>query len=317
MQKPDKSLIYPLFIPMQGCPARCIYCDQQKISGAAPFDLLRAIGEVQAFIRRNPFKEKEVALYGGSFTGLELSRQKEILSAICLELDEYSSLRISTHPLYISSEILELLGSYRVKTIELGIQDFSDEVLRASNRGYSSHQAIQAIRLVQTAGFRLGIQLMPGLPGANAQSLAQNLCTLREIQPQFLRLYPCVVIAGTPLETLFYSGKYTPLSLDDALSVCAQYHALCQQIGTKIIKYGLPSNIPPGDVVAGAYHPAFGELLLQYLLYNRLKETPESYYELDARQLQLLGAHGGKLLRALLQGRKHNAPKHPQRKEKI
>ncbi|MFA7543744.1 MAG: radical SAM protein [Candidatus Cloacimonadaceae bacterium] len=299
MKKPDKSLIYPLFIPMQGCPARCLYCDQQKISGAAPFDLEKAIAEVRAFIRRNPSKTKEIALYGGSFTGLDLSRQQEILSALSTELDVRSSLRISTHPLYIDTQILSLLKSYRVETIELGIQDFHDKVLQATGRGYNSAQAQKAISLVQKAGFRLGIQLMPGLPGADNESLQENFRQLAQIKPRYLRLYPTVVIRGTPLAELYLQHCYKPLSLQAAIGICARYHALCQKIGTRIIKYGLPSNIAKTDVIAGAYHPAFGELVLQRILYDRLQTNPDSDQELDAKQKQLLAAHGGKYLQAL------------------
>lgn len=299
MQKPDKSLIYPLFIPMQGCPARCIYCDQSKISGAAEFELGRAIREVRAFIRRNPSKEKEVALYGGSFTGLDTARQKEILSALCALLDDISSLRISTHPLYIDTQRLELLQSYRVKTIELGIQDFHDKVLNASGRGYTGAQAIAAIRQVQKAGFCLGVQLMPGLPAADEDTLQENFRQLAALKPQYLRLYPAVVISGTPLAELYRQGRYQPLSVEAALDICVRYHELCQKTGTKIIKYGLPSNIAPDALIAGPYHPAFGELLLQRLLYDKLQAKPESFRELDAKQIQLLRAHGGKYLQKL------------------
>ncbi|MCB5268851.1 MAG: radical SAM protein [Candidatus Cloacimonetes bacterium] len=294
MNKADKSLIYPLFIPMQGCPGRCIYCDQMKISGAGDFDLEAAIIQVQAFIRRNPSRIKEVAFYGGSFTALDEAKRERILCQILAVCDPNTSIRISTHPLYIDQAILEHCRKYRVFTIELGIQDWHDEVLKASGRGYSSKQALDACRLIQDAGFRLGLQLMPGLPGSSPQSITFNHEMLKQIKPQFLRLYPLILIRGTELERIHRQGEYQPLSLNDAIHICADYAELCQQMGIRIIKYGLPSNIDQSEILAGPYHPAFGELVKQELLKRDLKKHPQRCVQLSNQELQLLRAHGCK-----------------------
>jgi histone acetyltransferase (RNA polymerase elongator complex component) len=132
-----KHLIYPLFLPNQGCPGSCIYCDQVKISGAGAFDLDKAVREVAEFIQRNPKRSKEVAFYGGTFTALSLSFREEILSRILEVVDEGTRLRISTHPLWINEDILRHCAEYRIQTIELGIQDWHDRPLALSGRGYT------------------------------------------------------------------------------------------------------------------------------------------------------------------------------------
>lgn len=313
MTKPDKSLIYPLFIPMQGCPGRCIYCDQRKITGAPAFELGSAIQEVKAFIRRNPLREKEIAFYGGSFTALNFDLQEQILSGIAAVCDATTSVRISTHPRYIDSEILAHCKAHNVRTIELGIQDWDDAVLRASGRAYSSEDALTAVKLIQAAGFRLGLQLMPGLPQSSEQSIAYNHQILAEIKPDFLRLYPLVVIQGTPLAEAYLQGTYSPLSLKAAVQICADYAELCQAHQIKIIKYGIPSNIATAAVLAGPYHPAFGELVLQEILIRALQMQPERFAQLNAAQTQLLRAHGCQYLHAArhescisLQGASHS-----------
>ncbi|MFA5281586.1 MAG: radical SAM protein [Candidatus Cloacimonadaceae bacterium] len=292
MKQPDKSLIYPLFIPMQGCPGTCVYCDQRKISGAGTFDLEKAEGEVTAFIRRNTGTRKQVAFYGGTFTALPLGLQEDILLRISRLLDEGDSLRVSTHPLYIDADTLSRLWRYRVRVIELGIQDFCDEVLKASGRNYQAELAYAAAVAVREAGFTMGVQLMPGLPQSSAASLQKNQRMLLETKPDLLRLYPTVVIKGTKLARLYERGDYLPLSLREAVMICADYAELCAPSSIRIIKYGLPSNLDMAEVVAGPYHPAFGELVKQELLRREIKRDPKRGEHLYPKEIQLLKAHG-------------------------
>ncbi|MDD2423744.1 MAG: radical SAM protein [Candidatus Cloacimonetes bacterium] len=291
MNKPNKSLIYPLFIPNEACPGGCIYCDQSKISHAGAFDLEQAQEDVQAFIRRNPNRAKEVAFYGGTFTALPVSRQEALLEGIHALLDDDSSIRISTHPLYIDDEVLERCKAYRVKTIELGIQDFCELPLQKSGRNYSTAQALAAAHKVRNAGFILGLQLMPGMPGSDAETIKENHRLLRQVKPDLLRLYPLVVIRGTPLQQIYQRGEYTPLSLPEAVRICADYAELCEAEGIRIIKYGLPSNLEPQDYIAGPFHPAFGELVKQELLIRKLNKYPEQLQSLGIKEEQLLRAH--------------------------
>ena len=294
-------LIYPLFIPGAGCAVRCIYCDQSKITGAPAFDLDCAAREVETFVRHHPDQEKQIAFYGGSFTRLPLEERDRMLQRLLPLLDAHTSFRISTHPLWINPEILSWCQAHRIKTIELGIQDFHDAVLSASLRGYSSEEAIKACRSVQDAGFELGVQLMPGLPGSGNASLQKNFQRLAELKPQLLRLYPLIVVKGTQLEVQYHAGKYTPLSLDEAVNICADYSKHADSLGIRIIKLGIPSNISPSDIVAGPYHPAFGEFVRAELLVRKLAldYQPGQLILLKRNQISLLHGHQGRYLKIL------------------
>ncbi|HOZ01010.1 MAG TPA: radical SAM protein [Candidatus Syntrophosphaera sp.] len=264
----NKTLIYPVFLPMRGCPQRCVYCDQSRISGVEDLSLAAELPKIADFIKRNAVRAKQVAFYGGSFTALDAAFREKLLSAVLAVCDAQTSFRISTHPLYVGPEILDWCASRRIRTIELGIQDFDDAVLKQSERGYTGNEALAAARRVKDAGFELGVQLMPGLPGWSEESLRTNHRTLEELKPKFLRLYPLIVIRGTPLEELFRKGDYVPLSLDEAIRHCADYFPLAERCGIRIIKLGLPSNLKREDIVAGPWHPNFGELVRAALRSN-------------------------------------------------
>jgi len=291
MNKPEKCLIYPLFIPNEACPGSCVYCDQSKITGAENFDLDQAVRDVQAFIQRNPDRNKEIAFYAGTFTAMPVQQQEAVLHRIHTLLDATSSIRISTHPQFINAEVLARCKIYRVKTIELGIQDFCEVPLKRSGRNYSPEKALAAAQAVREAGFILGVQLIPGLPGSDQYTLSENQRQLLQLRPDLLRLYPLIVISGTVLAKMYHSGEYHALSIPEAVKICADYAELCARAGIRIIKYGLPSNLDPREVIAGPYHPAFGELVLQEILIRKLDLNPSSIKHLDAKQRQLLKAH--------------------------
>lgn len=289
-----KHLIFPIFLPMRGCPGSCIYCDQYRISGAEA-DMGPEFDAAREFLRRHRGKARQIAFYGGSFTGLEEEQRELLLQPLLSELDEQSSFRISTHPLCINPNILHWCSANRITTIELGIQDFSSSVLSASGRGYDSGTAIKAARLVNEHGFELGVQLMPGLPGWDESSLALNHLMVKDIRPQLLRIYPCLVLKDTPLHELWRQGKYQPLSLTQAISQSADWQQLCDQEGIKLIKVGLPSNLDANEIAAGPWHPAFGELVRAELLVRSLTAIypAGSIIKLDKKQRNLIMAHGG------------------------
>ncbi len=308
-----KKLIYPVFIPMQGCPHRCIYCDQSKISGAGDIELAAQLEAAREFIRRHPGEAKEIAFYGGSFTALSPERQQCLAESVLGVADAQTSLRISTHPLYINADILDNCQHLRISCIELGVQDFADEVLKASGRGYSSELSLKACQLVKQHGFLLGVQLMPGLPGSNNDTIRINMQFLRLLKPDYLRLYPLIVIKGTPLEELYRQGKYQPLELEAAIELCADYAQLCETEGIILIKAGLPSNLNESDIVCGPWHPAFGEFVMAERLIRQILEQAKTSLQikLDKKQRALIMAHGGRA-KAILEKRLENCCLNPE-----
>ncbi len=289
-----KTLIFPVFIPMQGCHGRCIYCDQNAITGVADATFDDTIRDAERFVQNHPGVAKQIAFYGGSFTALPQAKREELLNLFDSARDELTSYRVSTHPLYIDAEILSWCAAHGISTIELGIQDFHDRVLTSTGRGYTSSQALDACKLILENGFELGVQLMPGLPGRDEDSLKHNHSMLKALRPHVLRIYPCVVLRGTPLEKLFHAGSYTPLSLDEAIQQAADYQELADALCIRLIKLGIPSNLDPASVIAGPWHPAFGQLVRAELLVRSLEAQypPGSHILLTKKHYALLRAHG-------------------------
>ena len=164
-----KQYIIPIFVPHLGCPNDCTFCNQKKISGEQKQVTENDVRETIEYYL-NSFKEKdaykEVAFFGGSFTGIDVELQERLLGAAYDYIKEkkIDGIRISTRPDYIDKRILKRLKKYKVKTIELGVQSTNDYVLNVCRRGHTFEDVKKASKLIRWNGFRLGHQMMVGLP---------------------------------------------------------------------------------------------------------------------------------------------------------
>lgn len=266
-----KHLIIPAFIPYQGCSQKCIYCRQDKITGqpdkkVEASDVVCLIEQAKRSPKFNNALTREVAFYGGTFTSLGREYMTELLGAVsgCIKDKSIDSIRISTRPDEIDEPRLELIKSYGVTTIELGVQSMNNDVLRRSGRGHTAEDTIAAVALLKKYGFKTGVQLMPGLPGDSREIFQATIDSVLELAPDIARLYPAIVIKGTGLAKLYQAGKYKPLSLDEAVRICSLSCTRLEQTGINVIRVGLmstPSLLEEGEIIAGPWHNAFGFLV--------------------------------------------------------
>jgi histone acetyltransferase (RNA polymerase elongator complex component) len=264
-------LIIPVFIPNQGCPHQCIYCHQEKITGQskAQVNASHVKNRLNEAINSPRFalsKEREVAFYGGSFTSLGTNRMTELLEVVKPYLQQglFSSIRVSTRPDEIDEERLNLMRNFGVSTIELGVQSMDDWVLTLSRRGHSADDTVESVKMIKRYGFKVGVQLMPGLPGDSEEKFFKTVNEVIGLQPDMARLYPAIVIDGTELADWYNHKRYQPLTLEEAVLICSESCIRLESRGIAVIRIGLmssPSLLKEGQIVAGPWHNAFGFLV--------------------------------------------------------
>ena len=277
-----RQYIIPIFVPHLGCPNDCTFCNQRKISGQMKEITENDVRDTIEFYINN-FKEKnayiEVAFYGGSFTGIDPELQEKLLGAAYeyIKLKKIHGIRVSTRPDYIDKTVLKRLKKYKVKTIELGVQSTNNYILENCKRGHTYEDVIQASKLIRRYRFKLGHQMMIGLPESTELDDMQTANDLIKLKPKMVRIYPVLVIKGTELEKQYNSGEYTPLTLEQAVERCKE---LCYLFGKKkinIIRIGLqntdtitsPTNTG-SEVVAGPYHETFRQLVESSIYYDTI-----------------------------------------------
>ncbi|MDO4581978.1 MAG: radical SAM protein [Bacillota bacterium] len=254
--------ILPFFLPMSGCPFQCIYCDQVAISGESGKPTPQQVAAQAAAFDGGT--DAELAFYGGTFTALPVSEQDAYLQAAGAALSEgrIGGIRISTRPDCIDEPALTRLREQGVRTVELGIQSFDDEVLRRSGRGYTAQTAIEACRAVKDMGLRLGVQMMTGLPGDDRDKALATARRTVALDADMARIYPLLVLRDTPLARLWERGGYQPQTTDDAAELCAELLAVFTAAELPVIRIGLNAGADVEQaLLAGPYHPAFGAIV--------------------------------------------------------
>ena len=284
-----KQYIIPIFVPHLGCPNDCTFCNQRKISGQLKNVTENDVRDTIEFYLSN-FKEKnaykEVAFFGGSFTGIDVDIQEKLLATVYeyIKLKKIDGIRVSTRPDYIDKTVLKRLKKYKVKTIELGVQSTNDYVLKKCKRGHTYEDVVKASKLIRRYRFNLGHQMMIGLPESTENDDLQTAKDLIKLKPKMIRIYPVLIIKGTELEKEYNDGNYEPLALNIAVERCKELCYLFSKKKINVIRIGLQNtdticspNNEGSEVVAGPYHETFRQLVEASIYYDTIVEKIKKF----------------------------------------
>ena len=146
-------------------------------------------------------------------------RKNERAKARCI------GITFETRPDFAKEEhILEMLKFGGTK-VEIGVQSIYDDVLEAICRGHSVKDVVEATRLLKDSALKVGFHLMPGLPGS---SFERDLKMFKEVfenenfKPDYLKIYPTLVVEGTKLYEMWRNGEYRPYSTEEVVELIAR-----------------------------------------------------------------------------------------------
>ncbi len=270
-----KRHIIPVFVPHLGCPNGCVFCNQRRISGHGEPATPETVRQAVRGITYGPPEDTpiQLAFYGGSFTAVPEAEQNALLDAAAPFLKQYknASLRVSTRPDRVDGPALERLFSFGVRTVELGAQSMCRDVLEASRRGHTPEDTENAARCVTGAGMELILQMMTGLPADTPEKSLYTAERLVALRPDGVRIYPTVVIKDTELYELWRRGEYREHTVEEAVALCARLYGVFERAGIPVLRMGLnpTQELTGGDAAAGAYHPAFGELVFSQIYLDK------------------------------------------------
>ncbi len=290
--------ILPVFLPFAGCPYRCMYCAQDRQTGAGRESVAGALErlrrEAAAWLERG--RVPEVAFYGGTFTALPEEDFSACLKALADVRGSFAGLerekgvrvtaRCSTRPDCCGAERLERLGEAGVSLVELGVQSFDGAALSAVRRGYDGETVLAACEAVRRAGLLLGVQLMPGMPGSDADVFARDVAAAVAQKPACVRLYPCLVPEGTGLAALWRRGGYVPWTNEEAACRLGEAFSLFAEAGIPVIRLSVaPERDFDGGILAGPRHPALGSLIKTEALLRTVRRLADLHGIPDAMLL--------------------------------
>ena len=280
-----------MFIPHNGCPNQCSFCDQRYITGSKNQVSPNQVYDVLLDAKNNLSGkdiESEIAFFGGSFTAIDKEYMMSLLDTAYEFVKDgcFKGIRISTRPDAIDEEILNILKERGVSSIELGAQSMDDEVLRVNRRGHSSLDVIKSSELIKKYGFSLGLQMMTGLYKSSILKDIETAEKFINIRPETVRIYPTIIMKNTLLADLYYKGEYATYSLEDTIGLCSKLLRMFEKENIEVIRLGLhDTESMKENMVSGPWHPALSELCQSYNFYKDIvsfiEENNISYKNID------------------------------------
>ncbi|MBU2522458.1 MAG: radical SAM protein [Proteobacteria bacterium] len=285
MRRSEKPFIVPVFLPNMGCPHKCVFCNQSAITGVK--QKIPSIEEVGLHIdqflnyKRSNRSSVQISFFGGNFLGLKIDLIKSLLREATKFVIEgrVDSIRFSTRPDTIDSERLDILNEFPVATVEIGAQSMDDKVLFLAGRGHTSSDTEKAVSILKERNYEVGIQMMIGLPGDDGSMSLYSAKKIAALSPDFVRIYPTLVLKNSILSRYYEEGKYIPLSLEKSVTLAKDIYLIFRQKKIQVIRMGIQASEHferETAILAGPYHPAFGHLVHSEIFFEMASSIIES-----------------------------------------
>jgi elongator complex protein 3 len=149
--------------------------------------------------------------------------------------------------------------------VEIGVQSTRDDLLQNMLRGHTVEDTVRANRLLREAGLKVGFHMMPGLPGSSPEidlEVFRQLFENSSFRPDYLKIYPTLVVEGTELHRQYLSGAYEPLSDEDAAELVSRIKEL---LPSYVRLQRVQRDIPAQLILAGVKRSNLRQLARQRL----------------------------------------------------
>jgi elongator complex protein 3 len=173
-------------------------------------------------------RDYQLSFVKGVYDGLNGSVSSSLEEAQALNETSRNrcvGLTLETKPDWCEPGHVDTMLSYGVTRLEIGVQSLRDRTLALSNRGHTVEDAVNAIRVARDSGLKVGVHMMPGLPGATPEEDLQDLRRLFEdedFRPDMMKVYPTLVVPGTALSRMADAGLYAPYDLETVVELLSE-----------------------------------------------------------------------------------------------
>jgi len=260
------SGVTPLAVMMKpfNCPGECVYCplelnmpksylsDEPAAQRAKnlDFDPLAQVEQRLTQLSQNghPTDKLEIIVIGGTFSAYPDDYKEEFIKKIFDAANEEESvgleeaqrknetakqrivaLSVETRPDWVTEAEVRLIRRLGVTKIQLGVQAIDQEIARLTKRGHGEAEVARATRLLRNAGLKICYHLMPNLPGSSPEKdieMSRLIYSDRRFKPDYIKIYPCMIIAGTELFAMWQRGEHRTYGDEELKIVLKEISAL-------------------------------------------------------------------------------------------
>lgn len=234
----------------------CIYCNA-KGSGTGAHrqgvSITQQIERSKARIARR-FKTNKLMAYFQSFSNTYAP--VEHLKALydeALAIENVVGLAVGTRPDCVDPPVLDLLEGYtgnHLIWIEYGLQSAHDHTLVRINRGHDLACFERAVSLTRNRKINICAHVILGLPGESRQDMLETADAVSAMGIDGIKLHLLYVVRGTPMETLYRTGRYSCLGQEEYAELICDF---IERLPETMIIQRLTGDPHPKELVAPAW----------------------------------------------------------------
>ena len=222
-----------LYIHIPYCRRKCLYCDFFS-GGASVADwprLVRALlAELAGRTSELPHRIESIYLGGGTPSMMPPADFRRLMAGVRSAiahggrmLAEDAEITIEVNPEDVDDERMQGWEECGVNRVSIGIQTFSDTLLRRIGRTHTGAGAAEALAGIRARFANVSGDLIFGLPGQDEAQLRLDVERLLAAGTQHVSVYTLMYEEGTALTALRDAGRLQPT---DDETVAAQYSIL-------------------------------------------------------------------------------------------
>ncbi len=213
-----------LYLHIPFCRSKCDYCSfvSYPCAGEPPPEYIAALRQQakmmagDAWTRGRTF---ETLFVGGGTPTIYDSGKLAMLIEECLSGYAFVSrpeVTVETNPNTVNASNLGDLRAAGVNRLSIGVQSFSEALLKAIGRTHSAGEAKEAFQAARRAGFEnINLDLIFGLPGQTIRDLESTLRAALALGPEHLALYELMLEEGSSLTRKVQQGEVVLPSDDE------------------------------------------------------------------------------------------------------
>lgn len=274
----DRTCIIPIFMPNLKLKENYIFCDtkEKEVKKIKKSEFKKIIEK--ELLKLDNETNVELVIFTRNIEDL-ISDKENILELISKYIKEnkITSVKISTRPESINKENIKVLKKYKVKSIEILVPSSNDYILKKSNAQIMFSDIKKTSKLLRWNGFKVGYQMMVGLPESTRLDEINTAKALIKLKPNTIKIFPVLVLKGTTLEKEYNNEKYVPLNLVQAVEICKELVRLFWNKKIEILQIGVEDREELNEftnskteVLDGPYHPSFKQLVESNMWYDAI-----------------------------------------------
>jgi len=172
---------------------------------------------------------------------------------------------VETRPDWCKQPHVDAMLDMGVTRVEIGVQNPDNELYRLAGRTHTVADVTEATRVAKDSGLKIVYHLMPGMPGSNPKrdlEAFKRVFTDPAFKPDMIKIYPCLVIAGTKAYDWYREGVYKPYSTEEAAALIAEVK---KTLPPWVRVMRVQRDIPAGLIVAGVDKSNLRQIVQQKL----------------------------------------------------